>query len=1378
MKITKLFSFLFALSLLSPQVLIANDIEWSFDSDAQGWHDMGDDRDVVAGWENGKLTMTYTKRSSGMGSQLWFPAVKVDDLDFSAADYPYLEIYYEANWPTVMPVKFLITLVKTDNTLVHSFADIDPSKHFVSIDISANVRTDWGGTPYAGQIKSVELELPHNSDPASNPATNWFNGRYTYIDKVVLTDTQNTDPEEGEQVRIWNFDKDFADTQNELVAEATGNPQISAVAAKSGDAGLLLDGESLITMPESKLFTSAEMTAACWIKTTGEGQKDSTVPAEIFSYNNGDFTIAIKGGNLVYKNNRLWEHIASLKSNTWQHIAFVAGRNMITCYVNGKKVGEILAVPANARTGNFVIGRNGLMASMDELSIYNYILTEKEIAELGTIPLNTVSAWTFKEDLEGWHEIEDGSVRDVSLSYEPGAMVMTYVDKAHSTTQLWFPQVEVLTNFDAELYPYCDISYEAVNWPVNTMSKALFELKRADGTIAYAYFDLDPAQRSVSVDLAKSDPGWGAKYSGEIVSVRLEIPHNGSANPASDWYGASTRITKIEFNAKTPPVSESWNTILENSSFVKSGLDKLNRTDYQYQPIGLGGTALRVDPWGFAGTKAPQASAGITWHIHKPYYGYEYWWDKEGHRFNPFIIKGGYGNELNPGTITDFSQKLDIRTGLLNIDLGLNVDGTQFTTKRTVFVTPDGVLVIHIEDAGAPSPVKLNLMVDEVVRIYGNSGIYDTEHDPWTGSAVPRSEDGTYGTVVTATRPNTSVASLAVAVETSSSVVYDKDNTVVSATDANGAVTFYIAPASTFNPATPEVPHDHAWNKAYAARLKGYEAVKQETSDWWRDYLGKSQISIPDEKVAKLYAQSLFYHGVYFGNTSIPPGCNSTDIESFAGAICPEYDLVLSQMALLYTGHLNEAKNIADWTYSVLPKAKSNAVDGISHYDVTRRYPSGAIYTTLMGYDGTMCKQPTPGEGINLKQNYPGANASLIALSYLDYSNDNAFKDKAYDILKSTTYVSLADLIQDGNYYRCGAMPNVVQESAARMGYNECVKRGIADPEWSKYENKILIPTTTLFGDTLIAGGVGAVAVEGQGDATWLSPLWWYGVVDKSDSKILPSYINSAKSSTGDYIFNNGTMGVIASKLGLGNDALSWLRNFESSDVLYDETCFTESRGQLFLTPEIGAHGGYICNVSQMLMDPDNDESIDIFPAVPTDWEYKKVGFNNLMAKGGLALSAERDLHGMRIEIENNSDNTLTRELRVKIPASLKVSGSDDSQMKDGALLIPVTLASKEKRTFEYTFTSGGTDWIEPQPQKESDGFRIYPNPNPTGTLYISDSENIDEICIYSLSGNVVARFKGGYNSYNIGMLDAGVYLLTLKTTAKEYVSRKLIVMN
>ena len=197
-----------------------------------------------------------------------------------------------------------------------------------------------------------------------------------------------------------------------------------------------------------------------------------------------------------------------------------------------------------------------------------------------------------------------------------------------------------------------------------------------------------------------------------------------------------------------------------------------------------------------------------------------------------------------------------------------------------------------------------------------------------------------------------------------------------------------------------------------------------------------------------------------------------------------------------------------------------------------------------------------------------------------------------------------------------------------------------------------------------------------------------------------------------------------------------------------------------------------------MLMDPDNDESIDIFPAVPTDWEYKKVGFNNLMAKGGLALSAERDLHGMRIEIENNSDNTLTRELRVKIPASLKVSGSDDSQMKDGALLIPVTLASKEKRTFEYTFTSGGTDWIEPQPQKESDGFRIYPNPNPTGTLYISDSENIDEICIYSLSGNVVARFKGGYNSYNIGMLDAGVYLLTLKTTAKEYVSRKLIVMN
>ncbi|MBE0655433.1 MAG: hypothetical protein IH594_16650 [Bacteroidales bacterium] len=633
-------------------------------------------------------------------------------------------------------------------------------------------------------------------------------------------------------------------------------------------------------------------------------------------------------------------------------------------------------------------------------------------------------------------------------------------------------------------------------------------------------------------------------------------------------------------------------------------MDRLNYEFYQYQPVGLGGTVIRVDPWGFGYHRAPgtDTQAGPFNHQHEPYFGYEYWWDKEGHRYNPFLLKAGYGDSFNPGTITAFRQNLDIRTGVLDIDLTLNLDGISFSTQRNVFVTPDGILVIRVNDTGAPTPIQLNIEVETDVRVYNNGGIYAVPHDAWSGTASAMgNEDVTQGGIVTASRPGTSTASLAVAVEAETPVIVSEENSVFSTTEANGKVTFFIAPASSFNPATPDVPWDHAWDLAYAAKQKGYEKLRKETSAWWSNYLNRSKISIPDEAVAKLYAQSLFYHGVYFGESSIPPGCNSTDIESFAGAICPEYDLTFSSLALVYTGHLCEAKNIADWVYSVLPKAREYATGGISHHNVFKKYTGGAKYTTLTGFDGALTVQPVDFEGNNLHSNYPGLNAALMALSYIDYSDDDSFRIAAHHVLQSTTYVALEDLTYDARFdaFRDANAPSTVQQGSAQMGYEECVKRGIALPEWEKYKGKILIPTTKLGSDALIAGGVGAIAQEGVGDATWLQPVWWNNVISKHDPVVQPSFENAAKSSTGNYVFNNGWMGVIAAKLYLGNDALSWLQKFQSPEILYDQTCFSEVIGLYNLTPEIGAHGAYICNLSQMLIDPDDDKIIDIFPAIP-----------------------------------------------------------------------------------------------------------------------------------------------------------------------------------
>ena len=1349
-------------------------ISWDFTTDMQGWHDLGPGRDVVASWDNGSLKMTYFENSPAAGPQLWFAAVQVEKT-FDASNYKYLDIYYTTvSWPTKLPVKFLVQFMNSSNLLVYAYADIDPTKNFVSVDIAAN-DPGWG-QPYTGSMKYVHIELPHNGAVAANPATSWFSSS-TLINKVVLTNTKTVPPSTNKVLK-WNFDKNFTDSTGTLSGIANGNPIINATAAKKGSGTLDLEGSSYLTLPSNPVFASDKITYTFWIKTPASGQKDATIPSRILSSGSGKFELAIYQGNLCLSNYRLWTNLATTwKNNVWQRVALVLDGTNVSCYINGIKSVDTFTLPAFDRSGNLVLGINGLKALIDELSIYNYVLSNKEIATDGLIPPSTVAPWTFDADLEGWHEIQDGINRDVTLSWKDGAMVMTYADKAiNNGPQLWFPQVEVNAKFDANLYPFCNIHYKTSGWPSTTNIKALLEFTKADGTIANSYFNLNPSDTIVSVDIAKTDPGWGALYSGEIASVRLEFPHNATATSGEDWFDASAKITKIELNNIQPPVKDAWNATLGTATFNKSGMNRFNNPKFQYQTIGLGGTTMRVDPWGFASHRAPNTNQNS--YNHKPSFGYEYWWDNVGHRYNPFLINAGYGTSFDPGTITAFEQNLDIKTGVLKTNLSLSLGGTTFTSSRETFITPDGILVIRVQDNGAPSPLKLNLAINESVEWFGT--YYAGVEDPFKRDDAHTSNRsaGATGGVVVVNRPNTSDCAIAVAVEASSTEIVSANSDTYSQTSANGTLTFYIAPKSSFKPATLTVPWDHAWNAASAAKTIGYAALKQKTADWWKDYLNVSKISVPDEKVSKLYAQSLYYHGIYFGNSAIPPGCFGTDIYGFFGAVCPEYDLTFSSFAMAYTGHINETKNIADWVYSVLPKCKEHAKNGVRHHDVFRQYNGGAIYTTLMGYDGALTIQGETFEGGNLQENYPGANSARMALNYLDFSDDQTFKNAAYDVLKSTTYVALKDLALNGKgMYLDGKIPNSMQEGAVLMGYDQCVKRGIADPEWiSTYQDKILMSQGLLNGDTLISAGVGHSPGYGDGGATWFYPLWWATVINKHDPWAIKA-IDNYHGTFQDYCFNNGWSGVHSAKVYRGDDALMWLENFQRPDVLLDETSFAENAGQYGFnyTPEIGAHGAYICNLTQMLIDPDDDSIVDVFPAIPNQWEYQKVAFEGLLTTGALSFTAERDINGVNVQVTNKSNSARERKIRIKTPRFLDVIGPTQLTTEDGFIIINVSLLPGETKYYEYTFSPMATSSLITVSSQLENLFQVYPNPNSTGSLNITNKEKIEELLIYSISGKMVNNFQNKGKIFDIRGLDPGIYIVQIKTDNKYYARRLLI---
>ena len=705
-------------------------------------------------------------------------------------------------------------------------------------------------------------------------------------------------------------------------------------------------------------------------------------------------------------------------------------------------------------------------------------------------------------------------------------------------------------------------------------------------------------------------------------------------------------------------VADGWDDTIARAAFSREGLERLYHPQYQYACIGLGGTTMRVGPWGFTRPGAPRVMPG-GYLRHLPYLAYECWWDETGVRHLPFDLTGGYGEDLEPGQVTGFREVLDIHTGILTLDLDLRTDlvweglyrrGREaFHSRREVFVTPDGVLVVRVSDSpGGGMPFRLRVETNREVRVYLNQGIHAKEHAPWTGAAEERSD----GFVVSAERSASCRATLAVAA-TAEGVAVDAAQMRVGAATPGATLTYFIVPGSSY---ASDAPAETAWEKADRARSVGFEGLRAATAAWWRAFWARSSVELPDPELARWYARSLYYHGVYFGNSHIPPGCNGTSVESFAGAVCTEYDLVFSQYALLYTNHLDEARRVTDWIGGVLPRAERYAREGLTSHQVTVTYPSGAKYGTLMGYDGTVVQPPTEGEGVNAYSDYPGANAAAMALAYADWAADGTHDAIAKRVLKETTQVSLADQVwrDDLGGYVDRHMPNAVQQCAAAFGLRECLERGVADDGWTAMAGKIVLPTAPYGGADVIVAGPGATPFEGYGDAPWLVGLWWYGNMTADVPWVSTTYDMVGQSFTWKYVFNGGWMGVYAGKLRKGDEALGWAKRMIQPGVtFFDDTCFGElvfGPEDFKKTPEIGAHGALVCNVTQMLLDADGKEVIAVFPAIPETWRKQGVGFEGLAGRGGIVVSAKIGPGGTTVRIKNRVSEALTRRVMVRLP--------------------------------------------------------------------------------------------------------------------------------
>ena len=748
-------------------------------------------------------------------------------------------------------------------------------------------------------------------------------------------------------------------------------------------------------------------------------------------------------------------------------------------------------------------------------------------------------------------------------------------------------------------------------------------------------------------------------------------------------------LVVIGTNLAAQDALPAWEKTVAAAAFRKQGIERSERPPagylanphYQCETIGLGGTVVRVGPHGFTSPAAPAVDR--TGHLEsRPYLSQQHWWDEEAHRHQPFDVVGGYGNDVVAGEIRSFRHELDIATGFLQIDLTLAAAGASWRSRREMFVTPEGVWVVRVSDsADATMPFRLRIDPNRNVRIYLNGGVYAREHEPWSAAATAEEK----GLVVTAERPRSCTAALAVAIDAAKPFV-DDSSRVCGSTRRGSAITLYIAPASSYGGADAT---EAAWAKAEAARKQGFHALRKETASWWRAFFARSSVVLPDRDLATWYARSMWYLGVFFGNTDVPPGCNGTSLESFAGAICPEYDLVIDQRALLYANHLAEARRVCDWAGRTLPQAWT-AREGLTLHEVSVRYDRGAKYGPLLGYDGTVLMPPTTGEGIWAYGDFAGTNLALVALDYVDWSDDESRSPLARRLLRETTQIMAQELVPrpDVGGHLHQRMPSTVQQAAAAFALREASRRGEAEDGWEALAGAVYLPTADLDGARVLAAGPGAAAERGRGDVTWLVPLWWYGIIGADDPLVKATYDMVRESKTGDYVFNNGWMGVIAAKLRDGGEAHRWARELLRPGItLFDDCCCGEiiaDREDFKKTPEVAAHAALVCTVTQMLLDPDSDRELTVFPALPAAWHRDRVAFSHLAARGGILVSGERSPGAVSVTVENRASGERIRTLRVRLPAGTTTLRLPEARVSDGWAIIPdVRLAPGERRQFD-----------------------------------------------------------------------------------------------
>jgi len=487
-----------------------------------------------------------------------------------------------------------------------------------------------------------------------------------------------------------------------------------------------------------------------------------------------------------------------------------------------------------------------------------------------------------------------------------------------------------------------------------------------------------------------------------------------------------------------------------------------------------------------------------------------------------------------------------------------------------------------------------------------------------------------------------------------------------------------------------------AKREAEEAFSLGWDGLKKEHIGWWREELKKSSVSIPDEKLQKLYDISMYYLLINVGGSYW--GFIGVDNVIYETCMC---DNIAALTALIETNHLDVAQKELELLNKYLPAAKKNAAERMK------------FVLGITNYDAALLPFYMTEDGIELWQdNVFGMYTSMSGFHFLAllktgrYKNDETFlREHAYPWFRSyaeygrlnavwnkklNAYIYPIQNMGGGGegywyritmsrklYYKIFAEPKPLfrfcdfapinffpKEEISKLSSNwidvvstymwileqtayYAEKFGL-DAElrrkWKNVASNLYVPQN----DQFFLSNIGADAEPSIGGPA-VGGLFWpsEGFFEKFDKgKVERTFQEVVKRKRiFDWLRYKGRAwgafyGIFGAYMKMGEEAYQCLKSFywvaDPRGIEMRESIGNKNYYYLL------NYGSLVLLTRYMLLQTYNNKIV-VFPAIPESWRISGVKFTNLPAEGGYLVNGKTNTAQSEINISDREENNLVR---------------------------------------------------------------------------------------------------------------------------------------